>query len=270
MSFPIELKRPLVIFDLETTGLSTRKDRIVELAAIKVFPDGHEEVLELLLNPTITIPKDAEAIHGISNEMVKDCPTFEDKAGEILMFFAGCDISGFNSDRYDIPLLEEELLRTGRSLSTAIGSRIDVQRIFHKMHPRTLTAAVRIYCKRDHVGAHGALADSRATLDVLSAMLTTDDAAHAVLKGKTIDELEQFIAPVDPLNADRAGMFRWNKGKLYVNFGKKKGKALKDLMINEPKFLQWIVNGEFDADTRAIAANALEGRLPEPPQETVK
>jgi len=265
MKFPIALKRPLVIFDLETTGLFPRKDRIVELAAVKMNPDGSEETLELLLDPTIPIPPETTAVHGISDEDVKGLPTFADKADEIYAFFEGCDVSGFNSDRYDIPCIEEEFFRVGKNFAAAIGSRVDVQRIYHKMEPRDLTSAVSYYCGRDHVGAHGALADAVATRDVLIAQLSREDGRYAELKGKDIAALDEYLVPHDPLNADRNGLFRWRNGVLYVNFGKKKGTSLKSLMINEPNFLKWIVKGDFDTDVKAIAADALEGRLPPPP-----
>ena len=265
MNFPIELKRPLVVFDLETTGLYPRKDRIVELAAVKTNPDGTEEVLELLLNPTIPIPAETTAIHGISDEDVKDCPTFADKAEEIYGFFEGCDISGFNSDRYDIPCLEEEFFRVGRNLAAAVKNRVDVQRIFHKMERRDLTAAVAYYCHRDHLNAHGALADARATLEVLKAQLSRTDGPYAELTGKSIAELDDYLVPHDPLNADRNGMFRWRDGELLINFGKKKGESMKKIMLNEPNFLRWIIKGDFDTDVKAIAADALEGRLPPKP-----
>lgn len=264
--FPIALKRPLIVFDLETTGLFPRKDRIIELAAVKVNPDGSEEKKTWLLNPTIPIPSASSAIHGITDEIVKDCPTFAERAEDIYAFFEGSDVSGFNSDRYDIPCLEEEFVRVGRNFSAAIVSRVDVQRIYHKMEPRDLSSALKFYCGRNHDGAHGALADAEATLDVLKAQLVREDGQYAELKGKDIDELAEYIQPRDPLNADSRGLFRWRDGVLYVNFGKKKGEPLKKLTINEPNFLRWILKGDFDSDVKAIAADALEGRLPKPPQ----
>jgi len=271
MKFPIQLKRPLVVFDLETTGLFPRRDRIVEIAAVKVNPDGTEETLERLLNPTIPIPPETTAVHGISDDDVKDCPTFADVADEIYAFFEGCDIAGFNSDRYDIPCLEEEFYRVGRNLSAAVVHRVDVQRIYHKMEPRDLSSALQYYCGRSHLGAHGALADARATLDVFAAQLDRAEKAnvgdrYAELAGKDIDTIDTYLVPNDPNNADRNGMFRWRDGVLYVNFGKKKGESLKNLMIREPNFLRWIIKGDFDTDVKAIAADALEGRLPKPPQ----
>ena len=269
MKFPIELKRPLIVFDLETTGLFPRKDRIVEIAAVKTNPDGTEDERCWLLNPTIPIPPETTAIHCISDEDVADCPTFADKADEIYEFFRGCDVAGFNSDRYDIPCLEEEFFRVGRNLAAAVVNRVDVQRIYHKMEPRDLTSAVAYYCGRAHVGAHGALEDAKATLDVLKAQISrskgADAGRYAELAGKDIAAIDEYLVPHDPLNADRNGMFRWRDGVLFVNFGKKKGQPLKSIMLNEPNFLRWILKGDFDTDVKAIAADALEGRLPPPP-----
>lgn len=271
MKFPIELKRPLVVFDLETTGLFPRRDRIIEIAAVKMNPDGTEERLEHLVNPGIPIPPETTAIHGVDDATVRRCPTFAELADEIYAFFEGCDIAGFNSDRYDIPCLESEFLRVGRNFSAAVVNRIDVQRIYHRMEPRDLSTAVTFYCGRPHEGAHGALADAVATRDVLAAQLARANAPdgaggrYAELKGKGIAEIDSYLVPHDPLNADRNGMFRWRDGVLYVNFGKKKGEPLKRIMLKEPNFLKWILKGDFDTDVKAIAVDALEGRLPPPP-----
>lgn len=270
MTFPIALEHPLVIFDLETTGLFPRRDRIVEIAAVKINPDSSEETLEHLVNPTIPIPKETTAVHGISDEDVKSCPTFADLADEIYAFFEGCDIGGFNSDRYDIPCLEEEFFRVGKNFSSAVGKRIDVQRLYHRMEPRDLSTALSFYCGRSHEGAHGALADARATRDVLSAILERARRApagdrYAQIAGQGVDALDAYLVPQDPMNADRNGMFKWRDGVLYVNFGKKKGVPLKEMMLNEPNFLRWILKGNFDTDVKAIAQDALNGRLPRPP-----
>ncbi len=272
MTFPIALEHPLVIFDLETTGLFPRRDRIVEIAAVKINPDSSEETLEHLVNPTIPIPKETTAVHGISDEDVKSCPTFADLADEIFAFFEGCDIGGFNSDRYDIPCLEEEFFRVGKNFSSAVGKRIDVQRLYHRMEPRDLSTALSFYCGRSHEGAHGALADARATRDVLSAILERARRApagdrYAQIAGQGVDALDAYLVPQDPMNADRNGMFKWRDGVLYVNFGKKKGVPLKEMMLNEPNFLRWILKGNFDTDVKAIAQDALNGRLPRPPRK---
>ena len=148
MAFPLELKRPLIVFDIESTGISPRKDRIIELAAVKVLPDGTEESRCWLLNPTVHIPEETTAIHGIADEDVKDCPTFLEKAKEIFAFFEGCDLSGFNADRFDIPCLEEEFARSGMNFAAGRRKHVDVQRIYHRMEPRDLTAAVRLGPRR--------------------------------------------------------------------------------------------------------------------------
>lgn len=261
MSFPLALVRPLVIFDVETTGLSPRRDRIIELAAAKVEVDGSETVRTWLLNPTVHIPEETTAIHGIADADVAECPTFADRAAEIAAFFDGCDIGGFNSDRYDILCLEEEFARVGLNFNTAARRRVDVQRIYHRMEPRDLSAAVKFYLGRDHAGAHGAEADATATLDVLKAQLEK----YAAALPRSVDELDEFLVQRDPLNADRNGCFRWRNGEWTVNFGKKKGMGLKKLVIDEPNFFKWMMKGDFEADARMIAADALKGRLPPPP-----
>ena len=261
MSFPLTLTRPLVVFDIESTGISPRKDRIIELAAVKVYPDGSEEEKCWLLNPTVHIPEETTAIHGISDEDVKDCPTFLEKSKEIFTFFDGCDLSGFNADRFDIPCLEEEFARCAMNFAAGRRKHVDVQRIYHRKEPRDLSAAVQFYCNRSHDGAHGAEADTRATLEVLKAQL----AKYEDLP-KTVDALDEFLVPHDPLNADRGGLFRWKDGEWTINFGKKRGESLKRIMLNEPNFLKWMIKGDFDTDARMIAADALEGRLPPPPE----
>jgi len=260
MSFPFSLKRPLVVFDIESTGVSPRKDRIIELAAIKVMPDGSEIPKCWLLNPTVHIPEETTAIHGIADEDVKDCPTFLDKAKEIFAFFDGCDLSGFNADRFDIPCLEEEFARCEINFAASRRKHVDVQRIYHRKEPRDLTAAVRFYCNRSHDGAHGAEADTAATLEVLKAQFARYDDLP-----RDVDALDEYLVPHDPLNADRNGLFRWKDGEWTINFGKKRGESLKRIMLNEPNFLRWMMKGDFDTDARMIASDALEGRLPPSP-----
>lgn len=264
MPFPIELKRPLVVFDIESTGVSPRKDRIVELAAVKVLPDGSEERRCWLLNPTVPIPPETTAIHGIADEDVKNCPTFAERAKEIFAFFDGCDLSGFNADRFDIPCLEEEFARCEMNFAASRRKHVDVQRIYHRMEPRDLTAAVDFYCGRSHDGAHGAEADAAATLEVLKAQLVRTGGRYGELP-RSVDAIDEYLVPHDPLNADRAGLFRWKDGEWTVNFGKKRGESLKRIMLNEPNFLRWMVKGDFDAESRMIASDALEGRLPPAP-----
>lgn len=258
----LKLVRPLVVFDIESTGVSPRKDRIIELAAIKLMPDGEEISKCWLMNPGIPIPPETTAIHGISDEIVKDCPTFADKAEEIFEFFRGCDLSGFNADRFDIPCLEEEFARVGMAFAPSARKHVDVQRIYHKKEPRDLSAAVRFYLGRNHDGAHGAEADTRATLEVLKAQM----AKYSDLPA-TVDEMDEYLVPHDPMNADRAGTLRWKDGELTINFGKKKGESLKKLLLNEPNYLKWILKGDFDTEVRMIIKDLLDnGRLPPAPQ----
>ena len=258
----LKLIRPLVVFDIESTGVSPRKDRIIELAAIKLMPEGEEISKCWLMNPGVPIPPETTAIHGISDEIVKDCPTFADKAEEIFEFFRGCDLSGFNADRFDIPCLEEEFARVGMAFAPSARKHVDVQRIYHKKEPRDLSAAVRFYLGRNHDGAHGAEADTRATLEVLKAQM----AKYSDLPA-TVDEMDEYLVPHDPMNADRAGTLRWKDGELTINFGKKKGESLKKLLLNEPNYLKWILKGDFDTEVRMIIKDLLDnGRLPPAPQ----
>ena len=262
MELALKLDRPLVVFDIESTGVNARADRIIELAAIRVDPDGTETAKCWLLNPGVPIPKETTEIHGITDEIVRNCPTFADVAGEVEEFFRGCDLSGFNSDRFDVPCLEEEFARAGRNFESSARRHVDVQRIYHKKEPRDLSAAVRFYLGRDHAGAHGAEADARATLDVLKAQMSR----YADLP-QTVGEMDEYLVPHDPLNADRMGMLRWRDGELTVNFGKKKGEPLKRLMLNEPNFLRWMLKGDFDTEVKMIVRDLMDnGRLPPAPK----
>ena len=257
----LRLDRPLVVFDIESTGTTPRKDRIIELAAVKLMPDGTEISKCWLMNPGVKIPPETTKIHGITDEIVKDCPTFADKADEIFAFFEGCDLSGFNADRFDIPCLEEEFARVGKNFAPSSRRHVDVQRIYHRMEPRDLSAAVRFYLGRDHTCAHGAEADARATLEVLKAQMEK----YPELP-QTVGEMDEYLVPHDPLNADRYGMLRWKDGELTINFGKKKGESLRKLMLNEPNYLRWIVKGDFDTEVKAIVRDLMEnGRLPPRP-----
>ena len=222
MNLQLKLDRPLVVFDIESTGVNARQDRIIELAAIRVDPDGTETEKCWLLNPGVPIPPETTQIHGITDDIVKDCPKFADAVDEIEAFFRGCDLSGFNADRFDIPCLEEEFARAGRNFGAGDRRHVDVQRIYHRMEPRDLTAAVGFYCGRSHDGAHGAEADAAATLEVLKAQLVRTGGRYGELP-RSVDAIDEYLVPHDPLNADRAGLFRWKDGEWTVNFGKKRG-----------------------------------------------
>ena len=259
----LKLENPLVVFDIESTGLSPRHDRIIELAAIKVMPDGSEIEKSWLLNPTIPIPPETTKIHGITDEIVKNCPTFKERAKEIFEFFRDCDLSGFNADRFDIPMLEEEFARAGWNFAASSRKHVDVQRIYHRMEPRDLSAAVEFYLGRSHAGAHGAEADTRATLEVLKAQMRK----YPTLP-QDVQTMDEFLVPHDPLNADRNGMLRWVNGELTINFGKKKGAILRKMLLDDPGYLRWIMKGDFDTEVRMIVKDLFDnGRLPPRPQK---
>ena len=259
--FPIRLDRSLVIFDIESTGISPRADRIIELAILRIDPDGKETAKSWLLNPTIPIPVETTAIHGITDDVVRNCPTFKDVASDIRRFIGNSDLGGFNILRFDIPMLNEEFLRVGETFDIDNRRILDAQRIFHMREPRDLSAALRFYCGSEHTDAHGAEADVRATLDVLLGQFRKYGDLPA-----DMDELDKTFNPHDPFHADRSGRLRWVDGEVVVNFGKKKGARLRDLVRDDPGFLKWIIKSDFPLDTRRITENALAGIFPEPPK----
>ena len=259
--FPIKLDRPLAIFDIEATGISTRADRIIELAVVRLDPDGSEHARTWLVNPTITIPVESTAVHGITDADVRNCPTFAEVAEEIRRFLGDGDLGGFNILRFDVPMLCEEFLRAGVAFEADSRRVLDAQRIFHQREPRDLTAALAYYCGQTHADAHGAEADTRATLEVIRGQFRRYGDLPA-----TMEELDLAFNPLDPFNADRSGRFRWVDGEITVNFGKKKGTKLRELAQSDPGFLKWILKNDFPLDTRRIAENALAGVYPEPPR----
>ncbi len=261
----LNLKRPLAIFDIESTGINPRLDRIIDLAFVIMFPDGRREQHTFRVNPEIPIPAEATAIHHITNADVADALPFRKVAGRILELIAGCDLGGFNVIRFDIPMLVEEFARAGYAFNPEERCVVDVQRIFHKKEPRNLEAALAFYCNQPHPDAHGALADTLATVAVLEAQLEkyTD-------LPSSVEALNQFCSPPrDAAWADRSGKLKWVNGELLINFGAANfGQKLKDLVQTNPKFLQWILKSDFPVDTKQIVADALEGRLPDPPVVT--
>lgn len=263
-AFPIPLRKPLIVFDIESTGTSPRTDRIIELAALRLNPDGSRDEKVWLVNPTIPIPLESIAVHGITDEEVSARPTFAEVADEVYAFFAGCDLAGFSAGLFDAQILNEEFVRCGIKTFAPEGrALLDAQRIYHKREPRDLTAALKFYCGRD-LGeeAHGALADARATLEVIVGQLKR----YPDLP-RDVEALDKLFNPQDPFNVDRMGRWRWHNGEVVVNFGKKKGLKLRDLAKDANgghSFLRWMVNGDFPEDTRTVAANALRGIFPEP------
>ncbi|MBR4365167.1 MAG: 3'-5' exonuclease [Bacteroidaceae bacterium] len=243
----LKLQRPLIFFDLETTGVNVASDRIVEISMIKIHPNGMEDTRTIRINPECHIPEASTAVHGITDEDVKDCPTFKDVASDIFAFFEGCDVGGFNSNKLDVPMLIEEFQRCKLEFDTMNREFIDVQNIFHKMEKRTLVAAYKFYCGKDLVNAHSAQADTRATLEVIEAQLDRypDDLQNDV----------HFLAEFSRLNnnIDFDGRFVYNEqGEEVVNFGKHKGRKLREVLMQEPGYYNWIQRGEFSRNTKQV------------------
>ena len=242
----LNLKRPIVFFDLETTGVDTAKDRIVEVSMIKIMPDGEEIVRTRRINPQMHIPEQATAIHGITDEDVKDCPTFAQVAKSMAQFIDGCDFGGFNSNRFDLPMLVEEFLRAGVDVDFRRRRFVDVQNIFHKMAQRMLVAAYKFYCDKNLEEAHSAEADTRATYEVLMAQLDR------------YPELQNDVAALADFSergqtADFAGRIGYNEKQEEVfNFGKYKGRRVEDVFREEPSYYAWMMNGDFPLYTKKV------------------
>ncbi|MBR1631828.1 MAG: ribonuclease H-like domain-containing protein [Paludibacteraceae bacterium] len=242
----LNLQTPLVFFDLETTGLDLSKDRIVEIAYTKVMPNGREESKTIRINPEMHISAEATAVTGIHDEDVANCPTFKQVAAEIARDFEGCDLAGYNSNHFDIPMLGEEMLRAGIDIDLMKRRHIDVQNIFHRKEQRTLSAAYRFYCGRELTDAHSANADTMATYEVLKAQLDR----YPDLKNDV-----GYLADYSTIsqNVDYAGRFVWNKNKQEViNFGKYKGQVLADVLKRDPGYYGWMMQGDFPLHTKKI------------------
>ena len=243
----LNLDKPVVFFDLETTGTNTAQDRIVEISYLKVSPNGNEDMHTRRINPCMHIPEQASAVHGIYDDDVKDCPTFKEVAKEIARDFEGSDIAGFNSNRFDVPLLAEEFLRAGVDIDLSRHRFIDVQVIFHKMEQRTLTAAYKFYCGKDLTDAHSADGDTRATYEVLMAQL---DRYPNDLKNDMafLSEFSSFTR-----NVDFAGrIVRNDKGQEVFNFGKYKDMPVVEVFNRDPGYYSWILQGDFPLNTKQV------------------
>ena len=240
----LQLTRPIAFIDLETTGISLSTDRIVEIAVIKLLPDGSRQVKRKLINPQIPIPKASSDIHGITDEMVKNAPGFKQVANEIKMFIAGCDLGGYNSNRFDIPILMEEFLRVGFEVDMSKRKMIDVQHIFYTMEPRTLSAAYKFFCEKELIDAHSAEADVSATIDVFLAQLEK----YKNL-GNTVESVLGIIG--EDKIVDYARRFSYDdKGVEIFNFGKYKGRAVADVLKAEPQYYDWMMRGDFPLHTK--------------------
>lgn len=239
----LRLIRPLAIIDLETTGVNLGTDRIVEIAIVKVMPDGKQLIKRKLLNPEMPISAQSSDIHGITNEMVKDAPTFRQVANELKQFLDNCDLAGYNSNRFDIPLLVEEFLRIGMEFDGKGRKLLDVQKIFHMMEQRTLSAAYRFYCNKELEGAHGAEADASATWEVLVAQIVK----YPQL-GDNVETILKYIGE-EPV-VDFARRFVLENGIEVFNFGKHKGRSVAEILKAEPQYYDWMMKGDFPLHTK--------------------
>lgn len=242
----LNLKKPICFFDLETTGVSITSDRIVEISILKVFPNGKEEKKTWLVNPEMPIPAQSIAIHGISNEKVADAPTFKMLAKEVNSWIVDADLGGFNSNRFDIPILAEEMLRADLDFDMKNRQSVDVQTIFHKMEQRTLTAAYKFYCDKNLENAHSAEADTIATYEVLKAQLDRYDA---------LENDTKFLAQFSTRQkfADFAGFIRFDKeGDECFSFGKHKGKKVTEVLQKEPGYFGWLLDADFPLFTKKV------------------
>ena len=242
----LKLSKPICFFDLETTGIDITKDRIVEISILKVYPNGNKESKTWLVNPTIPIPKAASDVHGITDERVAGEPTFKELAKQIHNMIKDSDLAGYNSDRFDIPLLAEEMLRAEVDFDLRNRVSVDVQTIFHKMEQRTLSAAYKFYCGKDLIDAHTASADTNATYEILKAQLDRYDNLE-----NNIKKLSEFTYRKQI--ADFAGFIGYNdKGEEIFTFGKHKGKRVEDIFDEEPGYFGWLLGADFPLYTKKI------------------
>jgi len=256
----LKLTKPLVFFDLETTGVNIATDRIVEISILKIYPNGNKESKTWLVNPEIEIPEEASAIHGITNEKVVTEPTFKELAHNIHEMIEGADLAGFNSNRFDIPLLAEELLRVGIDFNMNNRKAIDVQVIFHKKEQRTLSAGYQFYCGKELDDAHSAEADTNATYEILKAQL---DRYEDI--GNSVDALSEYSSHTK--RADFAGFILLNdEGQEVFSFGKYKGRTVIEVLQENPGYHAWIQNADFPLYTKKVLREIKE-RVSAPKQK---
>ena len=272
----LNLKKPLAFFDLETTGTDVAKDRIVEIAIVKIMPDGSVRTWpaqsgpenRFLINPQMPIPIESSMVHGIYDQDVVAAPTFEQTSSKLFQFLMDCDLGGFNSNKFDIPLLAEEFLRVGVDFSLEGRNLIDVQILFHMMEPRTLKAAYKFYCDKSLEGAHEALPDAMATKEVFEAML--DRYAGVQMEDKSGNLYEPVVNDMDKIHtlterkkkADLAGHIIYSdQGDIIFNFGKYKGSKVMDVLIKDPGYYSWMQNADFPLYTKKVLTDIRNGDL---------
>jgi DNA polymerase-3 subunit epsilon len=251
----VQLSRPIAFFDLETTGTDPSRDKIVEIALVRLEPSGSRVAITRRINPERPIPPEATAVHGIGDADVAGLPAFREVARDLLDVLEDADLAGFNVRRFDVPLLEREFRDAGLDLALRSRRIVDVMTIFHKKEPRDLTAAVRFFLDRDHAGAHGAEADVQAAIEVLEAQL----ARYPDLP-RTIDALDAYCYPVPADAVDRGGKFVLRDGEIVFAFGRQKGRALREVAAVQRDYLEWILKQDFPEDARALVEKALGGR----------
>jgi DNA polymerase III subunit epsilon len=250
----VKLSRPIAFLDLETTGINLASDRIVEIAIVKIHPDGTETVKRRLVNPQIPIPKEASDVHGITDAMVKDAPTFRQVSNEVRQFLEQCDLAGYNSNRFDWPLLMEEFLRVGLAFDLDDRRMLDVQKIYHLLEPRTLSAAYKFYCDKTLENAHSAEVDARATWEVFSAQV-----GRYPQLGSSLESVLQYIG--EEQIVDFARRFIMENGKEVFNFGKHKGRPVADVLRSEPQYYDWMMKGDFPMHTKQKLTEILNRTL---------
>lgn len=262
----IQLDKPLCVFDLETTGLDISKDRIVQIAILKIHPDGKKEELNLIINPEMNISDSNSAIHGVTNDMVKDAPTFKQAAPDVVKFIADSDLAGYNSNKFDIPVLAEEFLRVEIDFDLSSKKSVDIQNIFHKMEQRTLVAAYKFYCSKELKNAHNAMADTIATWEVFEKQLEQYDNLKP-----DVEFLADFSRNSIHKTIDFAGRLAINENNEAIyNFGKHKGKTIKEISISEPGYYGWMLEADFPRYTKKVLFQEMEKIKEEKKEENQK
>jgi DNA polymerase-3 subunit epsilon len=250
----LQLTKPIAFIDLETTGVNISTDRIVEIAIVRIAVDGTKSVKRKLVNPLMPIPAGSSDVHGITDEMVKDAPSFKQVANEIKQFMENCDLGGYNSNRFDIPMLIEEFLRAGIEFTTDERKLVDVQKVFHMMEQRTLSAAYKFYCNKVLEGAHGAEVDATATWEVLEAQIERYPQI-----GNSVEQIVKFTGEDDIV--DFARRFIKENGIEFFNFGKHKGKPVTQVLKEEPQYYDWMMKGDFPMNTKQKLTEILNRTL---------
>lgn len=253
----LNLDKPLAVFDIESTGTNRKADRIIDLAILIILPDGNQMRYTYRVHPGMPIPPESTAIHGITDADVKDAPPFEKIAPQLAQVLEGCDLAGYNLIHFDIPMLQEEFLRANVPFHVESRRILDAQKIFHKKEPRDLSAALRYYAGEEHTGAHGAMADVEATWKVIEGQFRMYDDLP-----DNMNEVHNYCWPKEPDWVDTLGRLKSQRGDVVINFGKFQGRSVKELCAREPRFIEWMLRGDFPRDTLDIIAAIRDGADP--------